>query len=277
MNQQRLLGEITHFLRHRPKYPGKEYGIEPVPYLRLPFTKEGFENYHISEGWYYSTRVRKVVPFGHGGIDFALPYGHPVAAPCDGYAMASYHSYPLLDRSGKVKIKNGISQRFGIGYFVQIYNPEQDRFVQLGHLSNIADIIPFSVPSKNGTAWQATGHMLTREEMMRTDNPMLTFVKTGEMIGFVGYSGLTSDEDYQEGYKRPYVIDPRIIHTWNIPHIHMDEFQRNQISGKKDWRRDPYDIYMKDTNYPTHNNDRMVGKEPLFLIDENDRPLFADS
>lgn len=275
MIQERLMGEVTHFLRHRPRYPGKESRLEPVPYLKLPFTKAGL--YHISEGWYYSSKVRSVVPFGHGAVDFALPYGHPVAAPCDGYAIASYHSYPLLDRDGKVKIKNGVAQRFGIGYFVQIYNPGQDRFVQLGHLSNVADTIPFSVPKKNGAIWQATGHLLSQDEMTGGKNPMVAFVKTGETIGFVGYSGLTSAEDYLEGYKRPYVIDPNIISTWNIPHVHMDEFQRNQITGKKDWRRDPYDIYMKDGSYPTHSNSQKIGKEPLFLTDENSRPLFADS
>ena len=116
-----LLSEAARYFRHKPIYPGEDKSIEPVPYLRLPFTKDGLdhaqlrsgqlgigrkEHYCVSEGWYYSTRVRKVVPFGHGAVDFELPYGHPVVAPCDGYAMSSYHSFPLVDRKGNVKVKN---------------------------------------------------------------------------------------------------------------------------------------------------------------------------
>lgn len=295
MLKEALLAEATRLWHHYPKYPGEKAGLEPVPYLRLPFRQEDLahyqirlsqpgigkrETYSVSEGWYYSKAIkkalRKIVPTGHAAVDYALPYGFPVAAPCEGFAMSSYYSYPLVDKRGNVKVKDGIHQRFGIGYFVQIYNPTRDRFVQLGHLSNIATDIPFSVPVREGTKWIATGHTLTAEQMS-TDNPQVAWVNTGDLVGFVGTSGLNDKEDYKEGYDRPFVIDPMSNPSWSIAHIHLDEFMRNYVTMAKDWRRDPYDIYKQEQYYPTHTNHNSMGREPLFLTDVSDRPLFADS
>lgn len=287
---ERLLSEASRRRYHKPKYPGKESCIEPVPYLKLPFRKSDIshnqirksqigigrsEKYSVSEGWFYSKDVRKYFSFGHSAIDFALPYDFPVAAPCEGYAISSYYSYPILDRKGYIKMKNGIRLRFGMGYFVQIYNPPQDRFVQLGHLSNIADSIPFNIPVREGNKWIATGHILNKEEML-PGKSRITYVRSGDPIGFVGYSGLADEEDHVKGFERPRVIDRNKVPTWSIPHIHMDEFQRNMVDGSKAWRRDPYDIYKRRDRYPTHNNMEDIGREPLFLTDQNDRPLFAD-
>lgn len=277
---------------HRPKYPEAKHKLEPRQYLRLPFRAEDLAHwqkrpsqvgigtkidYSVSEGWLYSKRVRRALPraFGHGAVDFHLPYGFPVSAPCDGLAMSSYASYPLFDKKGNVKKVNGLVQRFGLGYFVQIYNRDEDRFVQLGHLANITTEIPFSIPVKKNGRWQATGHILEKRELT-AGNPGLTFVKAGETIGYVGYSGLTEVEDYKKGADRPFVINPGKIGSWSIPHIHMDEFQRNLTTGEKDWRRDPYDIYREGDSYPTHTNLMEIGKNPLLLTDALDRPLFAD-
>jgi len=288
MVTERLRADVTRYFRHKPLYPGATCALEPIPYIKLPLRNADLSHsqirpsqpgigtkidYSISEGWYYS---KNIFGFGHGAVDFKLPYGFPVAAPCEGYAMSSYHSYPLTDNKGDILVRNGIKIGLGIGYFVQIYNPQRDRFIQLGHLSNIADKMPFSVPIRSGNKWLATGHLLNREEMLRGNNQNLIYVKAGETVGFVGYSGLTNEEDYKEGYKRPYLIDPNKVFTWSIPHVHMDEFQRNFQTGKKNWRRDPYDLYSKKGRYPTHTNTLSIGKDPLFLTDENDRPYFAD-
>ncbi len=159
---------LTRKRRHWPKPSGTENPIQPEPYLKLPFRQEDLNrvqlrasqpgiatkiDYEISEGWFYSKKSKKLIHFGHGGVDFALPYGFPITTPCSGIAMSSYYSYPVLDKQGDPKRINGKLKSLGVGYFVQIYNEKQDRFVQLAHLSDIAKEIPFSVPIKNGARW----------------------------------------------------------------------------------------------------------------------------
>jgi len=289
---EKIVGNLSRCLYHQPRYPGEVDRLEAKPYLRLPFRNEDLSraqirpsqlgitskiNYSISEGWYYSRDVTKILPYRHLAVDFALPYGFPVAAPCDGYAISSYYSYPLFDSRENVKKVDGKVFNFGIGYFVQIYNPKVNRFIQVGHLSDIYKSIPFSVPVRNRNRWEPTNNILTTKELMSGDNQNVVYVKTGDTVGYVGYSGLCYEDDYKHGYVRPYKIDPQKIRTWSIPHIHMDEFQRNYETGKKDWRRDPYDIYSWRNFYPTHTNSVPIGNNPLFFTDSNNRPIFADS
>ncbi len=277
---------------HHPKYSAELPSIKPEPYLTLPLRKGDLSHwqirssqigigrkidYQISEGWWYSKETRRLFPYRHAAIDFLLPFGFPVAAPCDGYAMSSYYSYPEIDENGNQKTKGGKPLNFGIGYFVQIYNLEQKRFIQLGHLSDIAKNIPFSPPEKRDGRFQPTNHVQTPEQLMTINNPSVVFVKTGDTVGFVGYSGLTYGEDYKEGYDRPHKIDPKVTGSHDLPHLHMDEFFRNYQTGQKSWRRDPYDLYALNHSYPTHQNNLNIGKEPLFLTNKFDRPLFADS
>ncbi len=291
MTLEQGYGQGLHYWHHHLKpWLGGQH-LAATQYLHLPLNQEELVRpirasqsqirtpveWYISEGWLYSERVQEYgFFFHHGGVDFALPYGHRVAAPMDGYAISSYEAHPLLDRNGRIQRKNGINLRFGLGYFVQIYNPEQNRFIQLGHLSNVADAIPFNKPILKHGVWKAVGHVLTPEEMIRPGNTNVVKVKTGDLIGFVGYSGLAHEEDYF-GHDRPDVLNPKEVPTWSIPHIHMDEFQRNYKTGKKDWRRDPFDLYMTYRHYAASANILRVGKEPLFLTDQSDRPLFADS
>lgn len=290
-----ILPRLTRIKYHHPRYPSEREPIQPTPYLTYPFRKADLArvairarqpditrkiDYEISEGWWYSREVKVFFPsrpIRHAAVDFALPYGFPVAAPCDGFALASYYSYPILDSHGNPRIRDGKMLNFGLGYFVQIYNQKHKRFVQLGHLSDVGEQIPFSIPVKKDGRWQPRNHIQTPEEIMSEGNQNVIFVKTGDTIGFVGYSGLTYEEDYKEGYDRPYKIDPKLVGTPTIPHVHLDEFQRNYQTGQKDWRRDPFDIYSFKENYPTHRNGKDIGKEPLFLTDLNNLPLFADS
>lgn len=291
MLAERIISNLARFKYHWPKYPDSNQRLEPVPYLRLPFSENDLSrevirpnqlgitrkiDYSISEGWFYTKKTREVSGFRHAAVDYHLPYGFSVSAPCDGYAVSSYYSFLVKDRDGLVKTYRGMPLRFGIGYFVQIYAPPIDRFVQLGHLSNIADNIPFSTPKKVEDKWVPTNHTLSKEEMTSRTNPNVVEVKAGELVGFVGYSGLTWEEDYVEGSERPMVIDSTMVGTWSVPHIHMDEFQRNYETGKKDWRRDPYDAYLEANFYPTHINNLPVGEHTLFLLDEHELPFHAD-
>jgi hypothetical protein len=291
MLTETLLG-LSRAIYHHPKYPGEKSRLSPTSYLTLPFRKEDLDHYQIrssqigigskidykiSEGWWYSEDIRKFIPFRHTAIDFALPYGFPVVAPCDGFAMSSYYAFPFTPDGQPITNTQGEISHFGMGYFIQIYNPDQNRFVQLGHLSDVAESIPFSLPVKKDGKWIPTNNIQTPEEILSPNNPDVVLVRTGDNIGFVGLSGLTYGEDYQQGFERPMPIDLNQVKTIFIPHIHFDEWMRNYRTGKKDWRRDPYDIYRTRASYPTHSNRLNIGNKPLFLTDESDRPLFADS
>ena len=291
MNKEQLISGLTRTRYHHPKYSEEPNGLLAEPYLHLPFRQDDLLHwqirpsqigitqkidYEISEGWFYSRDIKRLVPYSHMAADFSLPYGFPIAAPCDGFAMSSYYSHPILDKAGNITKLNGKMLNFGIGYFVQIYNPSQNRFVQLGHLSDISEKVPFSVPTKVKEQWMPINNIQTPKEIVSIDNQNVVFVKTGEIVGFLGYSGLTDGIDYFKGYERPYKIDRTKIGTLSIPHVHMDEFFRNYKSGAKEWRRDLYDIYKQRDSYPTHTNNNDIGNEPIFLTDENDRPHFAD-
>lgn len=286
MIPEKILG-LSRAIYHHPKYPGEESSITATPYLTLPFRQEDLNhsqirpsqlgisqkiNYEVSEGWWY---LRKL-PFKHTAIDWVLPYGFQVAAPCSGFAMSSYYAYPFASNRQKKVNSKGEKSHFGMGYFVQIYEPNQNRFVQMGHFSDIAETIPFSPPIKKDGKWIPTNHTQTPEEIMSPNNPNVVFVRTGDTIGFVGFSGLTYGEDYKQGYDRPMPINPRQVDTIYTPHIHFDEWMRNFDTGRKEWRRDPYDIYKRACSYPSHTNNLNIGQEPLFLTDQSGRPLFAD-
>ncbi len=279
-----LKAELTRRWYHWPRYPGEHEHLEAVAYLRLPFTKEDLDRsvirssqpgivhkiqYEVSEGWWYSSEVtgRLLRPVRHAAVDFRLPYGHPVAAPCEGVAMASYYGNQQLDKNGKLV-------EFAIGYFVQIFNPNQKRLIQLGHLSNIADTIPFSVPQKKGSKWIPTGYLQSEAEMIDKGNCQLVWVREGDLVGYVGYSGLCNAPDYFAGYDRPYVTDPNEIGTRSYPHLHMDESRRDYKTNEKKWRRDPYAEYGLASVYPTHSNNEVLREETLFLTDEFGKPKF---
>jgi hypothetical protein len=292
--RDRLLAVALRATHHHPTYPGQETPLPATPYLYMPIRKAELDycpveskdsymgqkiEYYLSDGWIYMNEtknlLRKYVPTGHAAVDWELPYGFPVCAPCPGLAMASYYSYPLRDRQGNIAIEDGIRQRFGIGYFVQIYNLEQKRIIQLGHLSNIADNIPFSIPKREGPAWRPTGHIFTHEEATG-GMANVTWVNTGDLIGFVGTSGMNDEDDYEVGYDRPKIVPEKEALTKAKPHIHMDESRRDMTTGEKADRRDVYNEYRRKDAYPTHYNTIPMREETLFVTDHSDRPKFAD-
>lgn len=254
---------------HHPIVEGKE--TEAIPYLSLPF--QSGTVYRVTEGWEYSREETTIHGFvNHKGIDLAAPYGTSVVAPADGYAMTSYHTTWI--RTGKeIRTYQGKPIRYGLGNFIQIYIPTINRFVQLGHLSEIDPTIPFSMPVEESGDWQPTNHTLPASEIVK--NSAYVPVKKGQPLGRVGYSGLgLGYEDYRAGEKRPLIIDPNQYKSWDEPHVHLEEFYRDQKTGTKGWQRDPYGIYLTAEYYPDTTHNQPFGKEPLFLLNGN-LPVFA--
>jgi len=115
--------------------------IENISYLSLPL-KNGFQ---ITEGFIYTEYERSIHSnYFHKGIDYSCTYGTPVYASANGYAIAGYHRYPLLNDDNTPMVYQGLPISNGLGYFIQIYHPysvckiKGGRITQYGHLSKFA-------------------------------------------------------------------------------------------------------------------------------------------
>jgi hypothetical protein len=267
-SQLTWLAQKRHERFHHPQ------GLAAKPYLTLPFDRKdlprinGVPTYNITEGFRYS-RVEQRIHGGrlHFGIDLAVPYGTPVVAPCDGLAISSYHSTLVRNKDGTVRKYRGKFICYSLGYFVQIKVKGMDRIVQLGHLSNICPEIPFSLPIEAGKGeWLPTNHQLPDEELLHSK--WAVAVKTGDPLGWVGYSGMEwGYHEYEAGLKRPMTIDLKEKVSYDEPHVHLEEGRRIP-EGKKVDQRDPEDIYLSAKNYPTPMRHRKMGPEPLFYCQE---------
>lgn len=225
MQKQHLpVPEQRHAENHYPKIEGKE--IRAIPYLTLPSQSQDVKSYEITEGWEYSKKESEIHGFKtHNGVDLAVPYGTLVVAPADGYALSSYHTFWVKDKEGRTRIYEGKTICFVLGYFVQMYIPKVNRFIQLAHLSEIDSGIPFSKPVYNRPTdgWNPVNHTLRINELK--DHPAVAFVKKGTHLGKVGFSGLSwGYEDYNPETGKPIVPDPGKFKSWDESHVHLEDF-----------------------------------------------------
>lgn len=262
---------------HYPTVEGKE--VPAKPYLSLPFRKSDLnEGYQITEGWIYSKDEQAIHGLSeHMGVDLAVPYGTPVVSPVDGYVMSSYHTFWVDNGSRYYK---GQAVRLGLGYFVQIYDPSVNRFIQLAHLSEIDDSIPFSPADEQPGVdlnYNPTNHDLLIGQM--ENHHAYIEVAKGQPLGKVGFSGLAWGLAYEDEYRinaegRPIYPNPP-IRSWDEPHVHLEEFWRDQVTGQKTARRDPFGIYSTAEDYSSSSRKGIQGKDPLFLMQSNGMPQFA--
>lgn len=267
-----------HESLHAPVVHGKK--IEAIPYLTLPFHQSDVKNgYNIYQGFIYSAdelKIHKGNPV-HGGVDFELPYGTSVVAPADGYAMSSYLSVWLKDEETKQnKLYQGKPIRMGFGYFVRMYIPQTDRFLDLAHLSDVDSKIPFSPPEKKEDGWYPTNYDM--ELSLWTSSDKAIFIKRGTVIGKVGYSGLGwgEEEEWKDGAIRPVITDQNVFKSWDKAHIHFEEFSIDFKKKAKGWQRDPYGIYDTFDYYPTPKRHTNMGKNPLFILGKDNLPKYSD-
>ncbi len=250
------------------------------------------QSYEVTQGWIYSQKELDI----HGGnpihaaVDLYAPYGTPVVSPVDGYAIASYHTQWV--REGEdykedvkpdneeykkpIRLYQGKPLRVGLGNFIYIYVPSVNRYIEIAHLSELDSSIPFSPPKYNPKTdgWDPTNIDVKVEDM--PTNPNFIHVKKGDLLGKVGYSGLSLGySDYSEGATRPVVIDPNKDKSWDIPHVHFEEFYIDQVTKQKGWQRDPYDIYSTFEHYPSAGKKGQMGQQPLWLLDQDGLPQFA--
>ncbi len=222
----------------------------PDAFLTLPF-KQGTD-FRIAEGWLYSKEEQKI----HGrkvhyGIDFAAERGTPVYASADGLAIASFDTEDDGEWQGK---KVG----FGYGRYVQVWNPATKAFTIYSHLESFAPNIYYEKPSKSGIGWKPSLPK-SQEEVEKHEN---TPIKQGDLIGYVGDSGLTWGYD-ETPDERP---DPKQFPSWDEPHLHFETFIYNDEGEKVAY--DPYGFYKQASQYTK----QPISNNTLWLLDDNKQP-----
>ncbi len=231
---------MTEKERKLKEYIKKLKKIDPTPYLQLPLKQKSIR---ITEGWFYSAKETKIHGFKiHTGIDFKVKRGKPVYASAEGWAMSSYHSFKVKNKDGSLRKYKNKPLNNGMGFFVQIYHPQNKRYTQYGHLSKINKKIPFASPRKIKGNYHPYSYRIDPKEMEKSK--YYTWVNKGELIGYVGDSGLTWG--YKDYPKRP---DIKKFPSWDEVHLHFQEFTRDK-NGNKTEPRDPFNIYSTYEKYP---------------------------
>lgn len=210
------------------------------PFLCLPFKEQVHK---ITEGWHYSEQEKSIHGLsGHGGIDFAFPRGTKVLAAADGWAIASYFWKPVKNKDGSSRLYEGKEVGMGLGYFVQIYHPEVHLYTSYGHLERVVEKIRFHRPIKVKDVLWPIGNKIDPENFSRYR--FAKFVRAGDLIGYVGDSGLTWG--YLDYPQRP---NTHKYPSWDKTHLHFEVFTRIGSRKKKKYF-DPYGIKSDFKDYP---------------------------
>lgn len=237
--------------------------------------------YVLSEGYIYSTslsnRMHGVIM--HGAIDYYVPYGTKIYSPVDGYVSASYNIQRSKNRQGEIRLVAGRKITYGLGFCTQIYVPEQKTFLLFGHLSSLAEAIPYLEPIKNDEGeWFARGFNLSEEhcKQIATLSRMSPITK-GDLIGTVGVSGIHVTNKFPASHEKPLqCIEQDETPYYGYPHLHRNTYTRS-ADGEKQMPLDPYDIYGSVEEYPDPSRPNLkLWENHLMLIGKDWLPLCVD-
>lgn len=271
----------------------KGYASDMQPFLYLPFSYRYYNSFTVSEAWWYSGATWYLNLIGsweyaihgikqHSAIDYALPYWAPVLAPMSWYMIASYHN-AFLKEKWYVRLFQWTQLHYGLGWYVQIWNPEKDIFIILWHLSSIDSMLPVSPPyatwwkkwvSRRDPTW-VTYDTWVLQTMINDPKtyPWVVFVKKWQRIWTVWVSGIERDNSMPSSIdipRQPSFPQPT---SWDEPHIHLEVFT------VLDWKKqllDPYNIYRDARAYPDSNTIRKSLWDILFVQSAKWRIRYAD-
>ncbi len=271
----------------------KGYASDIESFLYLPFSYKNYRAFQVTEAWRYSGSTWYLNVIGtweyfihwvkqHSAIDYALPYWTPVLAPMDGYLIASYHN-AFLKEKWYFRLNQWVQLHYGLWWHVQIWNPTNNVFVVLWHLSSIDESIPVSPPyptlwkkwvSRRDPTW-ITYNVDTLQRMVYDTiiYPSFVYVKRWQRIGTVWVSWIEWDNEMKTSLPTPRQPDYPQSVSWDEPHIHLEVFT------VIDWKKqllDPYNIYNDFRWYPDGNTVRTRLGKVLFKQTSKGRIQFAD-
>lgn len=242
---------------------GESQVAQPIaPFLTIPLSKDT-PNLKVSQGWEYSDDEKAIHPdiATHFAVDFPAKWGTPVYASADGLAVASYHTYDMVDSQGR-------TIGYGLGLFVAIWHEKAQLYTSYSHLSGIGPSIPYLAPVKEGNNWQPRAALYVP---VNTFKQQARAIKRGELIGYIGYTGLRLS--YEETPNNPPTVDPKTQKTWDPhgAHLHWEVYTRTPNGAKKDLRLDPFGIKGKREQYA----DVFRKASGLILPNSDGSPRFA--
>lgn len=248
------------------KVSGEPWPFEPILPTPLKLTNEqkfilpiGNPEPVITEAWLYSPAERSIHgSVQHGAVDFADKRGTPIYAAADGYAISSTHLSVLS------KMYEGKAVGFGLGEFVQIWHPEQGVYSTYSHLQKVADNIPYFKPHCENDACDPVVVYHNTDYIKKRG----VFVKQGDIIGYMGDSGLSW------GYNEEPRVERNLAkkHSWDEVHLHFEIFTRNDSTFFKAKRYDPFGIYGRLGQY---SESSYSSPDSLWKLDSNGVPVLA--
>jgi murein DD-endopeptidase MepM/ murein hydrolase activator NlpD len=214
----------------------------------------------ISEGWKYSQEEQDIHGFvNHSAVDFEAKRGAPIYAAADGYAISSAHLFNLVHRyQGKAPIG------FGLGNFVQVWHPSLGVYTSYSHLQKVSSTIPYFAP---------TCEFSNCDPKDIYNPPSFSeqkgvFVKQGQLLGWIGDSGLGWGY-LEQPQNRP---DPIKFPSWDRTHLHFEVYDRDPEKFLKQNRYDPFGWYDGDLS---HYTSETLGLNPLWKLNARGLPVFA--
>lgn len=255
------------------------------PKIYFPYSKSEIKKWNASQGWKYDKNELEITGLNendHHGVDIVTePKAPRVLAPMAGYATVTFQKLPMQDKQNNLPyrtykgIPNEDPLTWGFGIFVTITD-EQGWSVQLAHLNEVSDNIPFANPTKDThpEIYNPRDHNLTVEELKQPGKSIK--VNVGDVIGRVGNSGLArgwGQNEYKPGDKK---ISPG-FNSWDIEHLHIELFKRSnrgKVEPEKFWL-DVFDLYTFAEHYPSSENSKVFGPKNHFMFGKNGDIAFA--